>query len=57
MIDNGDGTATSKEHFFELDSKADIVFEYIIRKMREKDLYAEDFPKQRNVTYGEYEPK
>lgn len=57
MIDNGDGTATSKENFFDLDSNADIVFEYIIKKIREKDLYAEDFPIQKNVTYGKYEPE
>ena len=55
MIDNKDGTSTSNESFFDLDSEAKTLFRYILSKVRRKGLYCVDFLTDNRVLYGEYE--
>lgn len=57
MIDNHDGTQTSKETYFDLnDNDAEEIFKYILKKIRNEDLYAIDFETNKKYLYGEYEP-
>ena len=57
MIDNHDGTKTSKESFFNLEkSNADQIFKYMLSKIRNKNLYSIDFRTDEKILYGEYEP-
>lgn len=58
MIDNHDGTHTSKEYFFELEEcSADRVFEYALSKIRDENLYQIDYKTGEKMLYGQYEPK
>lgn len=57
MIDNGDGSKTSKESFFDLENNtADQFFKYTLKKLRSNDLYEIDFETNEQVLYGKYEP-
>nr|WP_315020197.1 hypothetical protein [uncultured Aminipila sp.] len=52
MIDNGDGSSTSKERYYKLDKlSGNDILKYALSKIRAEGLYTD------GVTYGEYEPK
>lgn len=57
MIDNHDGTKTSKESYFDLDKvDAEQIFRYTLKKIRDNNLYKVDFRTNEKYLYGDYEP-
>lgn len=57
MIDNHDGTKTSKESFFDFETmNAEQIFKYALNKIRNYKLYQVDFLTNEKYLYGEYEP-
>lgn len=57
MIDNHDGTKTSKESYFDLEKiDAEQIFRYILNKLRDNNLYKIDFRTNEKYLYGDYEP-
>lgn len=56
-IDNHNGTKTSRESYFDLESiDAEQIFRYILKKLRANNLYKTDFRTNEKYLYGEYEP-
>ncbi len=57
MIDNHDGTKTSKESYFDFKAmNAKQIFKYALNKIRDHKLYQVDFLTNEKYLYGEYEP-
>lgn len=58
MIDNLDGSKTSKESFFQIENiDTEILFSYILEKIRDKDLYKVSIETNEKYLYGKYEPE
>lgn len=58
MIDNLDGSKTSRESYFDIDNlDTKVLFKYILKKIRDKDLYEISYETNQKYLYGEYEPK
>lgn len=56
MIDNHDGTQIGKESYFDCKTtNAKRIFEYALKKIRDKNLYQIDSD-DKKCLYGEYEP-